>query len=246
MIQSGNYSIKINNFEGPLDLLCHLIDKNKMDINNISIVEIADQYIDYINSMEKMDLEVTGEFIIMASNLIYIKSKSLLPVEKEEVDEIDPQEELINRLKEYKKFKEASKILRERMEEYKYLYYKEPELIKFEANKCLDVTYPSDLLPETFLKLSQDNLNKINHSASDINRLVQSEKVTVRSKIKEILKQLITHKSFAFNKVFTIKKKSKVEIVTAFLAMLELNKANKINVTQSHVFGDILVEKKGK
>ena len=130
------------------------------------------------------------------------------------------------------------------MEEYKYLYYKEPELIKFETNKKLEVTYPSDLLPETFLKLSQENLNKINHSASDINKLVQSEKVTVRSKIKEILKQLITHKSFAFNKVFSIKKKSKVEIVTAFLAMLELNKANKINVTQSHVFGDILVEKK--
>ena len=101
------YSIKLENFEGPLDLLCHLIDKNKMDIYDINISEIADQYIDYINQMEKMNLDITSEFLVMSSTLLYLKSKHLLPKVENEEEEIT-EEELIRRIIEYKKYKERT------------------------------------------------------------------------------------------------------------------------------------------
>ena len=106
------YSIKLNKFEGPLDLLCHLIDKNKMDIYDINISEITDQYIDYINQMEKINLDITSEFLVMASTLMYLKSKKLLPKTDNDVEEIT-EEELIRRIIEYKKYKEITKKLRE-------------------------------------------------------------------------------------------------------------------------------------
>ena len=103
-LETNKYAIKIENFEGPLDLLCHLIDKNKMDICDVKISNITDQYIDYINKMEELNLEITSEFLIMASTLLYLKSKTLLPVDNEEKEEIS-EEELLRRIIEYKKYK---------------------------------------------------------------------------------------------------------------------------------------------
>ena len=108
-LETTKYAIKLQNFEGPLDLLCHLIDKNKMDICDIKISEITDQYIEYINTMEQMNLEITSEFIFMASTLLYLKSKHLLPSGEEEEKEIS-EEELIRRIIEYKKYKEMLNI----------------------------------------------------------------------------------------------------------------------------------------
>lgn len=103
-LETKKYAIKIENFEGPLDLLCHLIDKNKMNINDIKLNEITDQYIEHINKMEEMNLEVTSEFLVMASTLIYLKSKSLLPKEGDNEEEIS-EEELLRRIIEYKNIK---------------------------------------------------------------------------------------------------------------------------------------------
>ena len=100
-LETNKYAIKIDNFEGPLDLLCHLIDKNKMDICDVKISEITDQYIEYLNQMEKLNLEITSEFLIMASTLLYLKSKTLLPVQQEEEKELT-EEELLRRIIEYK------------------------------------------------------------------------------------------------------------------------------------------------
>lgn len=111
-LETNKYAIKIENFEGPLDLLCHLIDKNKMDICDVKISEITDQYIDYIDTMEELNLEITSEFLIMASTLLYLKSKTLLPVETEEKEELS-EEELLRRIIEYKKYKEITKKLKE-------------------------------------------------------------------------------------------------------------------------------------
>ena len=110
-LESNKYAIKIDNFEGPLDLLCHLIDKNKMDIYDIKISEIADQYIEYINAMEEENLEITSEFLIMASTLLFIKSKGHLPSEVESEEELT-EEQLIERIIEYKKYKEITKKLK--------------------------------------------------------------------------------------------------------------------------------------
>ena len=111
-LETNKYNIKIENFEGPLDLLCHLIDESQMDIYDVNINEITDQYIEYLRAMEELDLEITSEFLIMASNLLYIKSKKLLP-RQEEQEEMLSEEELIQRIIDYKKYKEISKKLKE-------------------------------------------------------------------------------------------------------------------------------------
>lgn len=115
-LETNQYKIKIDNFEGPLDLLCHLIDKNKMNICDIKISEITDQYIAYLNAMEEMNLEIASEFLIMASTLLYLKSKILLPNVVEEEKELT-EEELLRRIVEYKKYKEITKKLRQHLEE---------------------------------------------------------------------------------------------------------------------------------
>ena len=108
-LETKKYSIKIDNFEGPLDLLCYLIDKNKMNIYDVKLTEITEQYVSYLNEMQEMNLEIASEFLVMASTLLYLKSKSLLPKQEEEEEEIT-EEELIRRIIEYKKFKEISKV----------------------------------------------------------------------------------------------------------------------------------------
>ena len=119
-LQTKKYAIKIENFEGPLDLLCHLIDKNKMDIYDININEITEQYIEYLNEMEELNLEITSEFLVMASTLLYIKSRNLIPRQDDEEEEELTEEELIKQIIEYKKYKEISNKIREKR---KILHY---------------------------------------------------------------------------------------------------------------------------
>jgi segregation and condensation protein A len=237
------YTIKVENFEGPLDVLCHLIDKNKMDICDIKISEITDQYIEFLNQMEEMNLDITSEFIVMAARLIYLKSKSLLP----SIDEEDEESEydLINMLLEYKKYKEFTFSLKERLEIYSQRIYKLPDNIKFPVGK-LDRTYESSLIPNLYNNMILREETKKNIDAENINKLAIYEKVTIRSKIKEILKVLFKKQSFIFNKLFNTKQKSRIEVVTAFLSLLELSKLNRISVSQNKLFGDINVTKINK
>lgn len=233
------YLIKMENFEGPLDLLCHLIDKNKMDICEIKICEITDQYLAYLQEMQQMNLDITSEFIVMASKLIYLKSKSLLPLAVEdEEEEID----LVQMLIEYKKYKQYTFTLKERIETYGGKFYKLPDKIELPKGK-LEETFESDLIPKIYKDFVTKEIEKKNVNADNINRLTVSEKVTIKSKIKEILKELWKKPSFIFNKLFTLKKRSKVEVVTAFLSLLELSKMSRISVTQDSLFGDINVTK---
>ena len=134
-LETNKYKIKIENFEGPLDLLCHLIDKNKMDICEIKISEITEQYIQYLNEMEKMNLEIASEFLIMASTLLYLKSKSLLPKTDEEDEKELTEEELLRRIIEYKKYKEITKKFREVVEENSQRFFKAPEVIELPKQK---------------------------------------------------------------------------------------------------------------
>ena len=127
-LETKKYELKLDNFAGPLDLLCYLIDKNKMDIYEVEISKIADQYIEYINEQEKMNLEIASEFLVMASTLILIKSKGLLPKENDDEAELT-EEELLKRIIEYKKFKEISKLFKRRIEIYSGRVHKFPEII---------------------------------------------------------------------------------------------------------------------
>ena len=133
-LETNKYAIKLDNFEGPLDLLCHLIEKNQMDINQVNISKIADQYIEYLNRMEKMNLDITSEFLIMASTLLFIKSKSLLPKDAEDETEIT-EEELLRRIIEYKKYKEVCKTLKENFTSFSKRFYKGPDKIELPKRK---------------------------------------------------------------------------------------------------------------
>ena len=124
-LETNKYAVKIDNFEGPLDLLCHLIEKNKMNIYDINLSEITDQYVDYLKEQEKMNLEIASEFLVMATTLLYLKSKNLLPKQEDDEEEIT-EDELIRRIIEYKKFKEISKILKQNYLAYQNRYFKQP------------------------------------------------------------------------------------------------------------------------
>ena len=241
-LETNKYSIKLNNFEGPLDLLCHLIDKNKMDIYDINLSEITDQYIEFLNKMEQMNLEVTSEFLVMSSTLLYLKSKHLLPKVDEEEEEIT-EEELIRRIIEYKKYKEITKKLKENFLEYSKRFYKGTEEIELPKQKIED-EYNSEIIPDLYRKLLQKNAEKINENAANIEKIAITETYTVGDKVKEMYRALIKYKKFNFNKLFSVKKRNKNEVVTAFSGLLEMSRRNKVITEQEEIFGDIEVEKK--
>ena len=241
MLETNKYAIKIDNFEGPLDLLCHLIDKNKMNIYDIKISEITDQYIDYLNEMERLNLEIASEFLIMASTLILLKSKSLLPKQVEDEEEIT-EEELIKRIIEYKKYKEIIKKFKEQYENSGDRLYGVREEIKLPKQK-LEREYNKEIIPEIYKKIVEKNEQKKNQNAKNIEKIAISESYSVGSKVKEMFKILIKQKKFIFNKLFSIKEHNKQEVVTAFSGMLEMSRRSKVTTTQEEVFGDILVEK---
>ena len=235
------YSIKIENFEGPLDLLMHLIEKNKMDIMDIKISIITDQYLDYLKKMQEMNLEVTSEFIVMASKLIYLKSKSLLPslvIENEEDDEFD----LVKLLVEYKKYKEYTYTLKERMDIYHKRFYKLPSKVDLPKAELQEEFSPEEI-PNVYKSFLDRERLKKNLQADNIKKLAISEKYTVQAKIREIIRVLLKKPKFVFNKLFNVKKQEKAEVVTAFLSLLELSKMSRIKVSQDRLFGDINVEK---
>ena len=240
-LESNKYAIKIENFEGPLDLLCHLIDKNKMNIYDIKISDIADQYIEYINQMEELNLEVTSEFLIMASTLLYIKSKGLLPNQVESEEELT-EEQLIERIIEYKKYKEITSKFRTNYEEFSKRFFKIAEVIELPKQK-LEVEYTPDILPNIYKSIVERNNEKINQNAKNIEKIAIVETYTVASKVKEMFKELIRKPKFVFNKLYSVSKCNKQEVVTAFTGLLELSRRNKVTTVQEELFGDITVEK---
>ena len=243
-METNKYAIKINNFEGPLDLLCHLIDKNKMNIYDINLSQITDQYIEYLKEQEKMNLEIASEFLIMATTLLYLKSKNLLPKQEEEEEEIT-EEELIRRIIEYKKFKEISKTIKENYLKYSNRYNKLPEEIELPKQK-IEKEYKKNTIPEIYIKLVERNKQKINQNAKNIEKIAITDNYTVAGKVRQMFKILVKQKSFIFNKLFSLKEHNKQEVVTAFSGLLELSRRSKVETDQEKLFGDILVKKLNK
>ena len=243
-LETNKYAIKIENFEGPLDLLCHLIDKNKMNIYDVNLSEITDQYIDYINQMEQMNLEVTSEFLVMASTLLYIKSKNLLPTEVEDERELT-EEELLQRIIEYKKYKEISTKLKKLYEINSKRCYKLQEEIKLPKQK-LEKEYQKDMIPEMYTKILENNKARLNQNAKNIEKIAITDTYTVGNKVKEMFRELLKKPKFVFNKLYKVSEHNKQEVVTAFTGLLELSRRSKVITHQDKLFGDIVVEKAKK
>lgn len=241
-LETKKYNIKLENFEGPLDLLCHLVDKNKMDIDKVNISQITDQYIEYLNAMEELNLEIASEFIVMLSTLVYLKSKHLLPKEGEDEEELT-EEELIKRIIEYKRYKEIIKLFREKYNTYSKRIFKLPEKIEL-PNRKLERKYEKEDISESYRLLVERNENKKNKNAINMEKIAIIETVTVASKVKDIFRELVKKHKFIFGALCTSKKYTKLETVTAFSGMLELSRRNKITTEQNQNFGDIIVSKK--
>ena len=234
-----NLDLRINEFEGPLDLLLHLIKNNKMDIFDIQIEEITEQYLEYIKQQEKMNLEIDSEYLVLASELIEIKSKLLLPKEKNEEteEEIDPREELINRLLEYDAYKEITKTLKEKEEIRMEIYTKSPSdisnYIEEETTITSDVTL--DDLVDAFAKFLERQ-----KEAKPLATKVTSKEITVSSRRSDIKRILTKEKKISFFKLFPVF--SREYVVATFLAVLEMVKSKEITITQNETFDDIICE----
>ena len=239
----SKYSIKIEDFEGPLDLLCFLVKKNKMNIDDINIYKIIEKYLEYMYIMESLNLEVATEFITMASMLIYLKSKKILPKSCDDKEEDEISEELLKeKIIQYKKYKQASIRLSSRYEEYNYRVSKKREELVLDKKEFEGLYTPYTLTRSYKLQIlkfeMKENMNKDN-----IEKLVIKEKVSVKDKIKEMFTILSKIPKFVFNTMFLNKNKSKDEIISAFLGILEMAKKNDIMIKQENIFSNILVEK---
>lgn len=239
-------TIKLNNFEGPFDLLFYLIEKNQIDIYDIPIFEITDQYMEYLFAMQEMDLEIASEFLVMASTLLHIKSKLLLPSKREEdQEEVDPREELIMKLVEYKKAKEFADILRKREKVWEMVYYKLPEALPESAFEVILEVTPT-LLKECYQKCMQNYHDRQNDVTQKMDRILKQEKVSLKIKIKELMAKLKRGVRLCFSQIYNLKRNSRVEVATGFLAALEVAKSGKATIHQEQEFGEIYIDPKVK
>lgn len=234
-------NLLIGDFEGPLDLLLHLIKKSKVEIFDIEISDITNKYLNYIKEMSDMNLDIASEYLVMAAELIEIKSRKLLPIKKEDEDteeEINPEEELKRRLIEYKKYKESTEVFKELEEKRSNYYTKAPEILqkysneKFENDGSVGVV---DLI-EAFKKLlERQEYNK------PMNTKITRKEMSVKersAKIREILK---VRKKLKFIELFD--DFSKPYVVVTFLSVLEMVKNREINIKQDNNFSDIYLER---
>ncbi len=241
-LESKKYELKLDNFEGPLDLLCYLIDKNKMDIYKVSISDIAEQYIQYLKEQEELNLEIASEFLVMASTLLLVKSKGLLPKETDDEAELT-EEELLRRILEYKKYKEITNTFRERILLYSKRLYKMPDKVEL-PKQTLEKEFTMEDIVQRYKDLVEKNENKKNENAKNIENIAVHDTYSVSEKVKDIFRELVKRPKFVFNKLFSLKEKPKAEVVTAFSGMLELSRRNKINAEQTEIFGDIIISKR--
>ena len=241
-LESTKYELKLDNFEGPLDLLCYLIDKDKMDIYEVSLDKIADQYMEYLNIQEHFNLEIASEFLVMASTLLLIKSKGLLPKVAQDEAELT-EEELIRRIIEYKKYKEICKTLKGRFEQYSKRMSKLPEKIEL-PKQVLETDFSVIDIENAYKKVIQRNKDKRNEFQDNIKKIAVYDEYSVTDKVKEIYKELIRKPNFIFNNLFSLDEKPKAEVVTAFSGVLELSRRNKISTEQEELFGDIVISKR--
>ena len=237
------YSIHLIVYDGPLDLLCDMISKQKIDIKDISIIEITKQYLAYINMLEAMDLEVTSDFITMATKLLEIKSKYLLFSQRELDEEEDPRLELMEQLKEYKKYKKASEVLKDSVDYLNQPYYRNREEIiiddKVDLNE-ISIESIKSILPYIF---KVKNIEEENETKKDerLNKIVRGKIISVEEKIEYIQNILTTADKISFNNI--IKDNTKDEVIATFLSLLELIKAKEIVVVQENFFEDIIIKK---
>ena len=246
----SSISVKLEVFDGPLDLLLHLIEKNKIDIFDIPIAEITRQYMEILSASETDDMDVMSDFLVMAATLLKIKSKMLLPVQiDEDGEEIDPRAELVQQLLEYKMYKCMAYELRDRQMDAEQVFFKEPTI----PPEVAEYEEPVDLaelvgdmnlakLDQIFKSIMKKQVDKIDPVRSKFGK-IEKEEVSLSDKMLYVEDFCKTHRNFSFRNLLEAQA-SKVEVIVTFLAILELMKVGKIFISQEHTFDDIKIESK--
>jgi segregation and condensation protein A len=239
--------VKLQVFEGPLDLLLHLIEKNKVDIYDIPIVEITNQYLEYIRAMQAEDMNVMSEFLVMAATLVDIKCKMLLPKEvNEDGEEEDPRAELVEKLLEYKMYKFMADELKDRQQEADLQWYRTRNIPKEVREYEAPIDF-SDLIGDAtlsklnsifqeLLKRQEDKVDPIRSRFGNI----EKEEIDMDAKTLYIRAYIREHQRFSFRQLLE-KQHSKTEIIVTFLVMLEEMKLGEIEIEQDETFGDIMI-----
>ena len=246
--------VKLPAFEGPLDLLLHLIESNKIDIYDIPIVTITDQYMEYIRAMEKKDLNIMSEFLVMAATLLEIKAKLLLPPEvDEEGQEIDPRADLVERLLEYKLYKYMAGELRERQNQAGQYFYREEDIPEEVASYIQPVNLEELLGDLTLAKLDEVFQSVLRRCADKIDPVrsgfgeIEMEEVSLEERILDLEENIKKERRTSFRKLLEGKRRrGKMQVIVTFLAVLELMKIGKLTVRQDETFGDIYIEAEGQ
>ena len=239
--QKDKYNIKLPNFEGPLDLLLYLIRKHKIDIYDIPIAFMLEEYLKYLAAMDDLNISIEGEFMEMAATLIQIKIRSLLPKSVEE-DLEDPRTELVNNLLAYQKVKETTEMLSELAEENRYYFYRSMDDDARKEIQQSAVSYELEQKDVDLYDLIKVLQKYIIQKPQEISEDISLDEYKVEVKIEELSKLLRTHKKILFSDL--IKNSSRIELIAFFLAILELIKRKKVNIFQSAQFSDIHINKR--
>ncbi|MCQ2465956.1 MAG: segregation/condensation protein A [Clostridia bacterium] len=242
--------LKIRHFEGPLDLLFHLIEKNDIDIYDIPISEVTAQYMEHLDKMQKLDMEVASDFIVMAATLVHIKSRMLIPNNRfdDTTDEEDPREELVISLLRYKRAKFLAGELKTRHSEFSNCYYRVPS-----TAKSLDIEFeapPQEFDPKMFDEavdaVCKRNEIRFADISSKITHILKRDKLSVRERMKSVWNSITKRGKMFFHELFAGKKVDKIDRIVGFLAVLELLRSDKICAEQKKPFDVILLEEKRK
>lgn len=234
------YEVQLNNFQGPLDLLLFFIRRDEIDIMNIPIARITQEYLEYMGALQTLNITVAGEFIVMAATLMRIKAKMLLPQIQGEEDEDfeDPRTELVHRLLEYQRYKDASMKLRSKLEEHSRQF---PREVSLNYDNSEDDT--SYYLEEISLFSLVQIFNKLTRNLPPVFELhTDREEVHVQQQIAYILSKFVKKSRYTFSELFP-QFQNRQEVITAFLAILEMIKSKQIHVFQKGVFGEIVLER---
>lgn len=241
------YSIQTKKYEGPMELLLDLIKRNKIDISDISIVEITEQYVDYVDNMGEMDLDLASDFIDMASRLLEIKSRYILYLKYNSEEEEDPRKELVQKIEEYKKFREITENLRDNIKEYDDRFYREKEEY-IEEDEELDL---SDITIDEIAKIALKIFKAIDENKKTeefldknekLKSIVKNKNISVESRIDSIRERIKIKDKVKFSEV--LESKEKKEVIANFLAILELIKMKEIVIQQEGVYQEIIIKRK--
>lgn len=240
-----DYSIQTKKYEGPMELLMDLIHRNKIDISDISIFEITEQYVDYIDNMEKFDLDIASDFIDMASKLLEIKSRYILYLKYNLEEDEDPRKELQEKIEEYQKIREITDELREEIKEYEDRFYREKEEYLEEDDLDLaEISIESikNIINKLFKEIDEQDTEEVLNKNQNLKEIIEIKNISVESRMDSIRNNIISRKKIKFSDL--IKSGSKKEIIANFLAVLELIKLKEIVIKQKSIEDEILIEKK--